>query len=101
MKSVKILSMNTAIHIGILLLVTCTVFVNSLRNGFVWDDNIYLLNSNYRTFDFKAVLLAPGNGVEYLPIRDLSYFIDYALWGNSPLGFHVFNCAIYLVTIAL
>jgi len=86
----------------LLLLVSWAVFGNSLGNGFVWDDNNYVaLNSNYRSFNFRGVLLAPGNGVEYLPVRDLSYFIDNALWRNSPLGFHAFNCAIYSITSCL
>lgn len=40
-------------------------------------------------------------GAEYLPIRDLSVMLDYAVWGTRYGGFHATSLALYLASIAL
>jgi hypothetical protein len=45
------------------------------------------------------MFLSPGNELEYLPIRDISYAIDYKLWGErTATGFHATNLLIYLLS---
>lgn len=64
----------------------------SLRNGFVWDDAIFLeISPAYRTADLRKIFFSMANGVEYLPLRDITYVIDYAVWGENPFGFHLTN----------
>ena len=76
------------------------VFANVLSNEFVWDDFLYLINVEaYRTLAFKNFFLMLGNGNEYLPIRDISYSLDYTFWGEQPKGFHFTNLALYLLNI--
>lgn len=68
---------------------------------FVWDDGILLLGQDaYETFDLSRIFFSLANRVEYLPIRDLSYALDYALWGENPLGFHLTNLLLYLLNTA-
>lgn len=38
---------------------------------------------------------------EYLPIRDTSVMIDFAIWGDAWGGFHATNLALYLAAIVL
>ncbi len=38
---------------------------------------------------------------EYLPIRDLSVMLDFAVWGTNYGGFHLTNLLLYLTAIAL
>jgi hypothetical protein len=45
----------------------------------------------------RRIALTP----EYLPVRDLSVLLDFALWGDHYAGFHVTNLLIYLAAIAL
>ncbi|GFE61286.1 hypothetical protein AOG2_18730 [Geobacter sp. AOG2] len=81
---------------------TILVFGNSLKNKFVYDDNILLVgNPTYKYFDTWKLLFTPfnpANGVEYLPVRDVSYAIDYFVWGENPVGFHLSNIIIYIFT---
>jgi tetratricopeptide (TPR) repeat protein len=77
--------------------VTSLVFINSLNNGFVWDDWILMVpNEIYRSFDLKGMFLSKANALEYLPFRDLTLAIDYLLWGPNPFGFHLANLLFYL-----
>src|SRR5512138_3095470 len=86
----------------ILFLLVCAVFGNSLLNGFVWDDYFYMVNNRvYVDFDLARIWLSLANGVEYLPVRDMSYALDYAIWGNNPLGFHLANVVLYGITTVI
>lgn len=38
---------------------------------------------------------------EYLPIRDMSVMLDYAIWGTHYGGFHLTNLLLYLAAISL
>src|SRR5512143_3247937 len=83
------------LHLVLLFIVTA-VYSHCVKNGFVWDDRIFLIgNSVYKNFDMSHILFARANGVEYLPVRDLTYAIDYAFWGENPFAFHVTNLIIF------
>ncbi|RNC66633.1 MAG: hypothetical protein ED859_16260 [Desulfuromonadales bacterium] len=80
----------------ILLFAVAAAFGVSVANGFVWDDTTFFIgNPVYRDFDLRAMLLGLANGVEYLPVRDLSIALDYRFWGENPAGFHVTNLILY------
>jgi hypothetical protein len=73
---------------------------SGLNGDFVWDDvSLLIIKPVYRNFDLKTIFLSPANGVEYLPIRDISYIIDMKLWGiMNPYGFHLTNLILYCLT---
>jgi tetratricopeptide (TPR) repeat protein len=81
------------------------VYSNSLAGDFVWDDRPLIL-SDYmvKSFDHLDHLftndfffrdqndLAYGY---YRPVTTLTYVIDYALWAERPLGYHLTNCLLH------
>ncbi|MBI5657040.1 MAG: tetratricopeptide repeat protein, partial [Geobacter sp.] len=72
------------------------VYGRALFNGFVWDDPVYLLGPRiYRTFDPFSLFATLANGIEYLPFRDLTVMLDFALWGEHAAGFHATNLLIH------
>lgn len=80
----------------ILSVVVWGTFGNTLQNGFVWDDNVFIVdNKIYKQFDVYRIFSSLANGVEYLPTRDLSYALDFFIWGNNPAGFHFSNVVYY------
>jgi tetratricopeptide (TPR) repeat protein len=77
------------------------VFGNTLFFDFVWDDNILLVPvETYRHFDVRQIFFSLANGLEYLPVRDLSYALDYAIWGENPFGFHLTNIVLFALNCA-
>lgn len=85
--------------IGLLSLATL-IFAKTLFFDFVWDDHVFLVGQvSYESATLNKLLLSPLNGVEYLPLRDLSYIIDYYVWGWKPFGFHLSNLVIYCLNI--
>lgn len=88
------------LHVLILGIFLVAGFGNTLVNGFVWDDSLYLLPVEaYRRFDWRSFLFGLGNGVEYQPVRDLINAIDFALWGENPAGFHSTNLILYFLNV--
>lgn len=87
-------------HVAILLVAALFVEVNTLWNGFVWDDNIIVVgNTVYQDFDLYRIFFSLTNGLEYFPIRDISFSLDFLLWGWNPQGFHLTNIVLYCLTV--
>lgn len=86
-------------------LLVLALYSNTLKNGFNIDDpNILLNNSAVQGLtvkNVKAVFTSVPNTVEYLPVRDLTYSLDYEFWGLDPLGYHLSNMLYYLFTCLL
>src|SRR2546430_15790131 len=71
-------------------------YANSLGNEFVFDDYLLVLGNN-RIRSINAALFWNS----YRPIRDISYAIDYALWGERPFGYHLTNLVIHAANVLL
>jgi tetratricopeptide (TPR) repeat protein len=84
----------------LLSIVTIIVYYNTLFNYFVWDDfPILVNNSAYKSIALGRFFTTPANGLEYLPIRDISYAIDHAIWGGNPFGYHITNLLLYILNV--
>ncbi|MBI3090425.1 MAG: hypothetical protein HYY96_07120 [Candidatus Tectomicrobia bacterium] len=79
----------------------------SLRNGFVYDDNLTVVDNalikDWRTwpdlFSRRYFLLAQE--ASYRPVVTLTYYLDYAVWGRNPAGFHLTNLLLHLAAVLL
>jgi len=79
-----------------LVIVVFLCFANALRNDFVFDD-IYLVSVNSQIRSLNLPLLLSS----YRPTRDISYAIDFALWGENPFGFHLTSILIHAGNVLL
>lgn len=103
-KAYRVLSHKTSIAL-ILFLVSFAVFIPSLDNGFVWDDNTfivqaepYLKNSHIDLSRFKI----KSDELKYWrPLFTISLISDYDLWGMSASGFHLTNIILHSVSTVL
>lgn len=83
-----------------LFVVAAALYAPSLNYGFVGDDLIYFIGNEYiKSFDVGTILKSGAIGADYLPLRDLSFALDYRLWGESPFWFHLTNVMLYGVTV--
>src|SRR2546425_13016725 len=75
---ISVLSTDTQlIAVVSLVVIVFLCYANSLGNEFVFDDYLLVL-ANKRIHNLNFGLLLNS----YRPIRDISYAIDYALWGE-------------------
>jgi Tfp pilus assembly protein PilF len=81
--------------------VIAVLYFNSLGNDFTnWDDSMIYRNPVIRDLGWKNILeiFTLKKASTYQPIRTLSYAIDYHFWGLNPLGYHLTNLLLYLLT---
>lgn len=80
------------------------VFFNTLFNGFVWDDNIYIiLNPFIHQIDIINAFAPNIFNQEsyYRPISAIYFSFLYALFKESPFFYHFFQVSIHTVNVIL
>ncbi len=81
-----------------LLIIGC--YLPGLSGDFFIDDRGYTLNNPAITDTPIAQfwqLFTTMPEMEYLPIRDLSYLLDYQLFGDNPFGYKLHNFLLFLL----
>ena len=93
----------------ILLAVSLAVYANSLRNGFVADDDVQILRNSFVTdyhslpdfFTTNAWGFAGTNLSNYYrPLQLLIYSSEYAAYGEEPWAWHLLNLCVNAGAIA-
>ncbi|MFC1549137.1 hypothetical protein ACFL5E_04175, partial [Candidatus Omnitrophota bacterium] len=88
----------------ILILIGIALYANSLGNGFVMDDR-YVVKDNYfidspsnlkHIFNAEKYFEGSLEGT-YRPVTTVTYFMDRAVWGTGPFGFHLTNIVIHIL----
>ncbi|MBI4691126.1 MAG: hypothetical protein HY754_12810 [Nitrospirae bacterium] len=93
----------------ILVLLIAFTYGNSLQNSFVWDDHTVVIKNpkiSPSLREIPSVFLTPlwkAAGVEtrqvyYRPMVTLVGILNYKIWGLDPLGFHLTNILLHLIT---
>ena len=81
-------------------------FCNALNNQFVSYDDWFLVEENVRIRSLDvgsvaAMLTYRSSHGAWQPLRELSYAVDYALWGLDPFGYHLTNIALHTANVLL
>lgn len=91
----------------LIIFISALLYINTLSNTFVYDD-AYIVTENYfiKTFKnlpklFQKDYLPLSGELSYRPIVTLTYFIDYALWGLNPFGYHLTNIILHTINVFL
>jgi len=87
--------------------ITFVVYLNSLPNSFVYDDEFTVVNNyfikQWKNFPalFNNRYFSLSSELTYRPLVTASYFIDYAIWKTNPLGYHLTNILLHSLNTAL
>ncbi len=83
-------------------ILTFTVYIFSLKNGFVSFDDppILLLNQAVKDFNLKKIFLEMNSG-DYLPLTYLTYAIENFFFGMNPFYFHLTNMTLHAFNVIL
>lgn len=70
------------------------------RAGFIWDDAQYITESEpLRTWaGLGQIWFQPGATEQYYPLTETTFFAEYRLWGDRPLGYHLDNVLLFAAT---
>ncbi|MCX5695103.1 MAG: glycosyltransferase family 39 protein [Candidatus Omnitrophica bacterium] len=88
----------------LLLLAVLLIYSSSLRNGFVLDDQVLIVeNPLIKSGEAKAIFSSSIYDLPktYRPIQQLSYSLDYKIWGLNPFGFHLSNIILHILNSVL
>jgi len=124
MKNIIFGKLSSKIAMMLLVCMTLSVYANSLKNSFVWDDFSIIVNNGFvkswdnfpRLFD-KSYLtkysdindfLEYRNGLDlgsgefsYRPVVSASYFLDFSIWQLDPFGYHLTNLILHILNTLL
>jgi protein O-mannosyl-transferase len=88
----------------VLFLLACVPYLNTLTNGFVYDDDLQVLQNAFvqNSHNFGKIFTADlwgfaGNEAHakyYRPLMTLSLFVLHEIYGNVPAGYHAANLAL-------
>lgn len=75
------------------------IFSPAFLGGWLWDDDFYLyqnalLNDPARLW---KIWFVPGSLIEYYPIEASVQAIQWQLWGNETLGYHLTNVVLHII----
>lgn len=105
MKTYK--SLTLFIPVFLIVVASQLIYLNSLSNQFVYDDEFTIVNNYFiKTWNnlpllFQKDYFKISGELSYRPVVTLSYFIDYSLWHLNPQGFHLTNSFLHTLTAVL
>ncbi|MDP8233401.1 MAG: tetratricopeptide repeat protein [Candidatus Saelkia tenebricola] len=99
----------TWLHLGIISIVVFIVFFRSLNSGFIWLDHFQIENKQCIIKDsqglkdvfFNPLLRPYGDGNYYRPLFKVSYTLDYLLYRDSSVGFHLSSILLHILNLVL
>ncbi len=85
----------------VFVLIAFATYYPSLKGERIWDDH-YLVGENpffrspvFAVEVFRRHLFTESFSTYYRPVQNLSYMVDYALWGEDTTGYHCTNVLIH------
>ena len=101
---------NTAL-VGSLILLALIPYLNTLLNGFVYDDTMQILENPYiRSFDHLKEIFGTtvwsyigdmGGTNYYRPLMTFGYLLCYQWFGPLAYGFHLTNLLLHAATVCI
>lgn len=64
--------------------------------GFIWDDDILLTKNDFiKRADGLRVIWFTTEFVDYFPVTSTVFWLQWRLWGENPLGYHLVNVLLH------
>ena len=95
--------------VALLVFVCIVVYLNSLSNGFVFDDYAVIIENkylklpgiNFASFFNHSYFNIAGGEASYRPLATLSYYLTYAIAGLNPFFYHLLSVILHIVNVVL
>ncbi len=96
------------LHIMAIALLVFAVYSNAVFDDFAYDDKVLIRDNDFvKEWSNLPLLLSPvdyyrlARDDNYIPVTTFSFFVDYALFGLSPAGFHLTNIIVHILNSIL
>lgn len=79
------------------------VYWPALRGGWMMDDTFYLVKNPllHDASGLWKILFVPGSFLEYYPIEGAFLWVEWHLWHEHTLGYHVCNLVFHIINALL
>jgi tetratricopeptide (TPR) repeat protein len=85
-----------SLRAALLVLATVIAYVPAMRGGFVWDDDLYIVENRLLEEPSGLARIWTGREIhQYYPLTFTTFWIERRLWGLDPLGYHAVNVALH------
>jgi tetratricopeptide (TPR) repeat protein len=86
----------------LIILVAFVAYLPVLRGGFVFDDSILITaNRMVKASDGLRRFWFTTEALDYYPLTSSSWWLEWHLWGNNPMGYHVVNVLLHAANAVL
>jgi tetratricopeptide (TPR) repeat protein len=88
---------------GAILLLTVLAYIPAMGGGFIWDDDFHITeNKALRDADgLRRIWTDTRTTPQYYPLTHTSFWLQYRLWSDDPLPYHVANVLLHVATALL
>ena len=78
------------------------IYSPCLRGTWLWDDGLEIFqNPALRSPDGWWESWVRPQGMDYLPLKSSLQWLEWHLWGAQPLGYHLVNLGLHIVSALL
>ncbi len=96
-------SVSPRLQAAALLALTLVVFAGTFRNGFIWDDDDYIINNEtlQNADGLSRIWFDIGATPQYYPLVFTTFWLEHHVWGLHPVGYHVVNVLLHAASAIL
>src|SRR5262249_47303468 len=81
---------------ALIVVATCVAYFPALRGGFVLDDGLLLTDNRLvKAADGLYRMWFTTDAVDYWPVANSTFWLEWRLWGMHPTGYHITNLLLH------
>jgi len=82
-------------------LLCALIYLPSLWNGFIWDDDTNLYKSLWIQGGGLKLIWFSNQMYQYYPVNFTTFWLEHKLWGLNPFGYHAVNLSLHILNAIL
>ncbi len=87
---------------AVIMLLTFVAYAPAIRGSFVFDDHVLIVdNPMVRPIEGIHGFSATRTGDNYYPLTWSMWWLEWRLWGKSPVGYHVTSILLHATSAVL
>ncbi|HTQ39598.1 MAG TPA: tetratricopeptide repeat protein [Pirellulales bacterium] len=87
---------------AIIVIATCAAYLPAINGGFVLDDDALVTrNSSVKASDGLYRIWFTSEPLDYWPITNTVFWLEWRLWGMNPIGYHITNLVLHIINSLL
>lgn len=85
-----------------IILLTVGAYIPAIRGGFIWDDDILVTDNRLvKANDGLYRVWFSTESFDYWPLTSSVWWLEWRMWGDRPMGYHVVNVLLHAANAIL